>query len=65
MKEEEENVLELYFSTQTENEFYWFQNNTGNINFEKKYYCIDSNHYITKPNWEICEVCNCIIKDKE
>ena len=52
---------EYYFSSQTQNEFYWCQNNTGNINYEDKYYCTDTNHYITQPNWIICEICNCIV----
>ncbi|WP_310379293.1 hypothetical protein [Flavobacterium sp.] len=52
---------EYYFSSQTQNEFYWHQNNTGNIKYENKYYCTDANHYITQPNWIICEICNCIV----
>lgn len=54
---------EYYFSSQTQNEFYWYQNDTGNIIYENKYYCIDANHYITQPNWIICEICNCIVPD--
>ena len=57
--EKEEN----YFSSQTQKEFYWFQNNTGNVSFHDKFYCIDENHYITQPHWIICEICNCIITD--
>ena len=63
--EEIEKNEEYYFSSQTEKEFYWFQNNTGNVTFENAFHCVDKNHYITQPNWVICEICNCIIQNND
>jgi hypothetical protein len=51
-------------STGTHNSFNWIQNNTGNIKLNKIHYCTEPNHYITKPNWNICEICNCRIIDR-
>ncbi|MDI1255126.1 MAG: hypothetical protein PSV16_03415 [Flavobacterium sp.] len=56
---------DFYYSQLTLEKFVWFQNDTGAISFDNKYYCVDENHYITQPNWVICEICNCIVKGKE
>jgi hypothetical protein len=56
---------EFFKSDKTVELLFWEQTYTGGVNFETDVYCIDSNHYITKPNWKFCEVCNSTIKERE
>ena len=38
----------------------WVQDNTSQL--VKVHYCVEENQYITKPLWDICEICNGEIK---
>ena len=53
------------FSIKQNLSFYWSQNNTGGVSFENMLFCIDDNHYITQPKGEICDICNCLIENRQ
>ncbi|TXD85526.1 hypothetical protein ESY86_02660 [Subsaximicrobium wynnwilliamsii] len=45
--------------------FDWYQSYTGGVNFETEIYCIEPNHYITKPKWKTCEICSATIRERQ